>query len=108
MVYSKKMHPFLFILASFLCVCSVVQSPPLQAEPATLGWLESFYLPGERMVAKLDTGAKTSSVHAKNIEILEKDGRPWVSFTIPSKNPEYPGILTQSRKNFIENYDKNS
>ncbi|MCO6512230.1 MAG: tetratricopeptide repeat protein [Aridibacter famidurans] len=23
-------------------------------------------------------------------------------------NPEYPGILTQSRKNFIENYDKNS
>ncbi|HUF03726.1 MAG TPA: tetratricopeptide repeat protein [Aridibacter sp.] len=23
-------------------------------------------------------------------------------------NPEYPGILTQSRKNFVENYDKNS
>jgi hypothetical protein len=64
-----------------------MQSPPLQAEPAKFGWLESIYLPptGDRIVTKLDTGAKTSSVYARNIKLFEKDGKPWVRFTIPAK-----------------------
>jgi hypothetical protein len=32
--------------------------------------------------AKLDTGARSSSLHAFDLEDLEQDGRPWVRFSI--------------------------
>jgi hypothetical protein len=94
MLKSTEKIPVFFALTLLGCIACVI-SQPLQAKPVVLGWLESFYLPGERMVAKLDTGAKTSSVHAKNIEVMEKDGIPWVSFTIPSKNKAYPGVYLE-------------
>jgi len=39
--------------------------------------LPEFDLPLE---AKLDTGAKTASLHAQGIERFKRDGRPWVRF----------------------------
>ncbi len=50
------------------------------------GWLESVVLsPWQiRLRAKLDTGAKTSSIHAEKIERFERDGDEWVKFTLPS------------------------
>lgn len=34
------------------------------------------------MLAKLDTGADTSSIHARQLQEFEKDGAPWVRFEI--------------------------
>ena len=49
------------------------------------GWLETVILsPWQtRLRAKLDTGAKTSSIHAENIKIFTRDGQQWVSFNLP-------------------------
>ncbi len=48
------------------------------------GWVERVVLlpAGHDVKAKLDTGAKTSSLSARDIERFEKDGRRWVRFTL--------------------------
>ena len=52
-----------------------------------MGWLESIFIRpwNLRLTAKLDTGAKTSSLHADKIEHFSKNGEDWVRF--------YPGRL---------------
>lgn len=51
-------------------------------ELITTGWLEGvFLLPSNlQMRAKLDTGAKTSSLHAVDIEPFKRDGKKWIKF----------------------------
>ena len=46
------------------------------------GWIEEIvFVPwGFRVRAKLDTGARTSSIHAVDLEKFERDGEPWVRF----------------------------
>ena len=53
--------------------------------PETLGFVEWVVMQDTslRLKARLDTGAKTSSLHAVNVEPFEKDGQEWVSFQIP-------------------------
>ncbi|MDX1560468.1 MAG: ATP-dependent zinc protease [Marinobacter sp.] len=53
--------------------------------PETLGFVEWIVMQDTslRLKARLDTGAKTSSLHAVNIEPFERDGEEWVSFQIP-------------------------
>lgn len=49
------------------------------------GWREWASLPElrvEKISAKLDTGAKSSAVHARNIIEFEKRGAPWVEFVL--------------------------
>ncbi|GAB6068368.1 hypothetical protein JCM13664_16870 [Methylothermus subterraneus] len=48
----------------------------------TAGWLEWVVLEpfGLKLKGKLDTGAKTSSLHAVDIEYFERDGKAWVRF----------------------------
>jgi hypothetical protein len=48
------------------------------------GWIENVSIfPGNfKIKAKLDTGAKNSSLNAKHIEEFERDGDKWVRFTL--------------------------
>ncbi len=52
---------------------------------AELGWREYVDLPDLNLAgvkAKIDTGAKTSCIHAFSVETFEKDNEVWVRFGV--------------------------
>lgn len=57
-------------------------------QPKTMlivGWTETVSLPGLGLIdlkAKIDTGARTSALHADRIVRFDKDGRDWVRFRV--------------------------
>ncbi|PXX92041.1 hypothetical protein DIT71_08365 [Marinobacter vulgaris] len=53
--------------------------------PEKLGFVEWVVMEetGLRLKARLDTGAKTSSLHAINVEPFKKGEEEWVSFQLP-------------------------
>lgn len=49
------------------------------------GWLEKVHFAavrGHQVTAKLDSGARTSSINARDIEDFDRDGQPWVRFEL--------------------------
>lgn len=66
------------------------------------GWVEKVRLEphGIPLKAKLDTGAKTSSLHAENIERFSRDGQKWVRFemTMEDANGDPQQLKLEKRR----------
>jgi len=70
-------------------------------ERIVMGWLESVVIEpwGIKLRAKLDTGAKTSSMHAQDISRFKRKGKVWVRFNLDydDKRTDENKILTMER-----------
>lgn len=67
------------------------------AEQQVFGWVEKVrLLPLPATIyAKLDSGALTSSMHAKDIEYFEKAGKDWVRFRIELEDVETGKVVSR-------------
>ena len=66
--------------------------------PMVIGWREHVALPllgVARVLAKIDTGARTSALHATQIVPFMRDGHPWVRFRIP-RHGDLPATRCES------------
>ena len=103
----------IFSILSIFCSCFVT-SNLLAKDPARViaGWVEKVRINGHdfEVKAKLDTGARTSSIHAKDIKSFKKDGVRWVKFTLvltdnKDNKHEIPIEKPRSRRTNIKNHD---
>jgi hypothetical protein len=62
--------------------CEEVARVVVSADKMLVGELEYVYIdpPGVTVIARVDTGATSSSLHAENLVPFERDGEDWVRF----------------------------
>ena len=76
---------FLLSVKAFGFEEKVLSLESLLGKKCCLGWREWVSFPNrfpQRIIAKVDTGAKTSALHATKIKTFEKDSQEWVRFTV--------------------------
>lgn len=97
-----------------LLLAAVISLPALADEqPDLYGRYELIKLPalGQTLKAKMDTGAMTASLSAKDIETFTRDGEDWVRFRLAVDGAddtlyEHPLIRTAQIKNRAEEGDE--
>lgn len=69
-------------------------------ESTVYGWIEQGMLyPGKLpLKVKMDTGALTSSLDARDMTFFDRDGQPWVRFTVNTRDPGNIKSQTYERK----------
>jgi hypothetical protein len=77
-----------FTLAGLMLALSCLQA--VASELLRAGWIEKAVLYPQEIVlhAKLDTGAKTSSLHASDPEYFTRDGKEWARISVTNKKIE--------------------
>ena len=109
----KRMMRYLKYGVALFCVFAFT-SVVVAKQPARViaGWVENVTIEQQsfKVKAKLDTGAKTSSIHALNIESFKKNDERWVRFDLALRDKhdnEHRLTLEKprSRKTNIKNHD---
>lgn len=62
-----------------------LKKPRATREPILIGWREHVALPDlalHDLPAKIDTGARTSALHASHVKTYTQDGLTWVQFRV--------------------------
>lgn len=66
-----------------------------------IGWREWIFLPellDLPINAKVDTGARTSAIHAFDVRTFDEDGEPWVEFRLhPVQRQRHPDTRCVAR-----------
>lgn len=78
-------------MKNVLALLSILALPALAAEPTLYGRYEYIKLPeigGQTLKAKMDTGALTASLSAKDIQTFTRDGDDWVRFRLATKDAD--------------------
>lgn len=72
----------------------------MSREKSLIGWREFVSLPelrAENIKVKVDTGARTSSLHVSDLKVFRIDGAPFVKFTIhPTQKKTLPAVEATS------------
>ena len=80
-----------------------------------VGWLEKVVVQADGasllMKAKIDSGAQTTSIHAKGYQLFDKDGQKWVRFNVANFegeeiNFERPVVRTAKIKRHFGEYQE--
>ncbi|MBX8514692.1 ATP-dependent zinc protease [Pseudomonas cichorii] len=73
-----------------LALLSLLALPVMAAEPTLYGRYENIKVAeiGQTFKAKMDTGALTASLSAKDIELFQRDGEDWVRFRLATKDAD--------------------
>lgn len=76
----------------------VIAAPDSNGHLPVIGALEWARVEPSSLVleARIDTGAETSSIHAENIKLVEKDGKRYVRFEL--ENTETKEVVSLERK----------
>jgi len=67
-----------------------------QRDPIIIGWREWLALPQlgiAAIKAKIDTGARTSSLHVDTLETSERDGRTWLRFSVAASGRRHAPLI---------------
>ena len=71
-------------MKAVVLLSALLSLPALAAEPTLYGRYEYLQLPelGQTLKAKMDTGAYTASLSARDIQSFKRDGEDWVRFRL--------------------------
>lgn len=87
----RNQTPFgVFILCMLLTLAVPAPCYGKEKNKITIGWIEKVRIHPSELTfnAKVDTGARTSSINARNIVEYEQEGEPWVRFDVVNKKNE--------------------
>ena len=86
--YGKAAKILYLITVTVVVIFLVFVSPGAAQGKQVVGWLEKVCIyPGNLIInAKIDTGARNSSLNASNITEFTRNGEQWIRFTVTNRH----------------------